>query len=245
MKPSSSPAAPAGSDELARAGSGNAAPPETIAARIYPFGDSALVCEAPAPATLACQQRIWALAQAVRAWPDVVEIVPGMNNLTIVFDPLSADLEARAVDLAAAWERAVGVAAPTREIEIGVRYGGEDGPDLRAVAEHAGLTVEEVVRRHSSAEYVVFFVGFQPGFAYLGGLDPSLHMPRRAVPRVAVPAGSVGIGGSQTGIYPAASPGGWQLIGRTPLPLFDPSRERPTLLEPGDRVRFTVLEIVQ
>ena len=245
MKPSSRPASSAVPEGLAQAASSDSARVETAAPRIDPFGDSALVCEAPAPATLACQQRIWALAEAVRDWPDVVEVVPGMNNLTIVFDPVSVDLEARAVDLAAAWDRAIGVEAHTREIEIGVRYGGEDGPDLHAVAEYAGLTVEEVVRRHASAQYVVFFVGFQPGFAYLGGLDPALHMPRRAVPRVAVPAGSVGIGGAQTGIYPAASPGGWQLIGRTPSQLFDPTRDRPTLLEPGDRVRFTVLEIVQ
>ncbi|WP_206955091.1 5-oxoprolinase subunit PxpB [Trinickia acidisoli] len=213
--------------------------------RIYPFGDSALVCEAPPPATLACQERVWALGEAAREWPHVVEVVPGMNNLTIVFDPLCADVEALARDLALAWDRAVGVRPSTREIDIPVRYGGEDGPDLPAVAEYAGLSIDEVVRRHASAEYVVFFVGFQPGFAYLGGLDASLHMPRRAAPRLEVPVGSVGIGGAQTGIYPAASPGGWQLIGRTPSLLFDPAGHPPTLLQPGDRVRFTALEVVR
>ncbi|RDV00048.1 5-oxoprolinase subunit PxpB [Trinickia dinghuensis] len=213
--------------------------------RIYPFGDSALVCEAPAPATLACQERIWALAQALGEWPNVVEVVPGMNNLTVVFDPRSADLETLASELSVAWNRAVGVQPSTREVDIPVRYGGADGPDLQAVADYTGLSVDEVVKRHASAEYIVFFVGFQPGFAYLGELDESLHMPRRAVPRLEVPAGSVGIGGAQTGIYPAASPGGWQLIGRTPSVLFDPTRDAPTLLQPGDRVRFTVLEIVR
>ena len=113
-----------------------------------------------------------------------------------------------------------------------------DGPDLADVAAHCGLSTEEVVRRHTGADYVVYFIGFQPGFAYLGGLDEALHTPRRAEPRVAVPAGSVGIGGAQTGIYPLATPGGWQLIGRTALPLFDPQAEPPTLLAPGDRVRF-------
>ncbi|HVW49719.1 MULTISPECIES: 5-oxoprolinase subunit PxpB [unclassified Trinickia] len=211
--------------------------------RIYPFGDSALVCEAPPPATLACQERIWALAQAAREWAHVVEAVPGMNNLTIVFDPLRADMEALARQLAQAWDRTVAVKAAAREIEIPVRYGGEDGPDLHEVAQHAGLSAEEVVRRHSSAEYVVFFIGFQPGFAYLGGLDASLHTPRRAVPRLEVPAGSVGIGGAQTGVYPAASPGGWQLIGRTASALFDPARNPPTLLQSGDRVRFSVVEV--
>jgi len=211
--------------------------------RIYPFGDSALVCEAPPPATLACQARIWALARAAHEWANVVEVVPGMNNLTIVFDPLRADMEALARDMARAWDEAVGTMPSTREIDIPVRYGGEDGPDLRTVAEYAGLSVDEVVKRHASAEYTVFFVGFQPGFAYLGGLDASLHMPRRAAPRLEVPAGSVGIGGAQTGVYPAVSPGGWQLIGRTDATLFDPARDPPALLQPGDRVRFTVSEV--
>ena len=213
--------------------------------RIYPFGDSALVCEAPPPATLACQERFWALAQAARAWPHVVEIVQGMNNLTIVFDPLAADMEGLAREMAAAWERAIAVKRSEREIEIPVHYGGEDGPDLQAVAAHTGLSVDEVVRRHAAAEYVVFFLGFQPGFAYLGGLDPTLDTPRRAAPRLEVPAGSVGIGGAQTGIYPAASPGGWQLIGRTRSALFDPTRDPPTLLQSGDRVRFTVAEVAR
>jgi KipI family sensor histidine kinase inhibitor len=213
--------------------------------RIYPFGDSALVCEAPPPATLDCQTRIWALAQAARAWPHVLDIVPGMNNLTIVFDPLGADMEGLAREMARAWARAPSVEPSQREVEIPVFYGGEDGPDLPAVAEHAGLSVDEVVKRHASAEYTVFFLGFQPGFAYLGGLDPALATPRRAVPRLEVPAGSVGIGGVQTGIYPAASPGGWQLIGRTRSALFDPVRDPPTLLRSGDRVRFTVAEVAR
>ncbi|MGN6316549.1 5-oxoprolinase subunit PxpB, partial [Trinickia sp.] len=199
--------------------------------RIYPLGDSALVCEAPPPATLACQARIWALARAAREWANVVEVVPGMNNLTIVFDPLRADMETLAREMARAWNEAVGTMPSTREIDIPVRYGGEDGPDLRAVAEYAGLSVDEVVKRHARADYTVFFVGFQPGFAYLGGLDASLHMPRRSAPRLEVPAGSVGIGGAQTGVYPAVSPGGWQLIGRTDATLFDPARNPPALLQ--------------
>ena len=213
--------------------------------RIYPFGDSALVCEAPPPATLASQERIWALAQAARAWPHVVEIVPGMNNLTIVFDPLAADMERLAREMASAWERAAALKPSAREIEIPVYYGGENGPDLQAVAEHTGLSVDEVVRRHTASEYIVFFLGFQPGFAYLGELDPTLETPRRAAPRLEVPAGSVGIGGAQTGIYPAASPGGWQLIGRTRSALFDPTRDPPSLLQSGDRVRFTVAEVAR
>jgi KipI family sensor histidine kinase inhibitor len=154
-----------------------------------------------------------------------------------------ADYETLAAELESGWDAAEPTDMDSAEIEIPVRYGGADGPDLVALAKHTGLSVDEVVKRHTQAEYVVFFLGFQPGFAYLGGLDPALAMPRRAEPRIEVPAGSVGIGGAQTGIYPAASPGGWQLLGRTELKLFDPARNPPTLMQPGDRVRFTALEV--
>ncbi|CAG2298735.1 MULTISPECIES: 5-oxoprolinase subunit PxpB [Burkholderia] len=208
--------------------------------RIYPLGDAALVCEVPPPATLDCQRRVWAVAAAARAWPDVIDVVPGMNNLTIVFDPLAATADSLTPALRDAWETADVEHADGREVEIPVEYGGAAGPDLAAVAAHTGLSADEVVARHAAGAYVVFFVGFQPGFAYLGGLDASLHTPRRAAPRLEVPAGSVGIGGAQTGIYPATSPGGWQLIGHTSQRLFDPARPQPTLLLPGDRVRFTI-----
>jgi 5-oxoprolinase (ATP-hydrolysing) subunit B len=211
--------------------------------RIFPFGDAALVCEVPPPATLECQERLWAMAEIARHWPHVVEVVPGMNNLTIVFDPLAADSATLAGGLATAWESAESAATAGRLVEIPVHYGGESGPDLADVARHTGLDAEELARRHAAGEYVVFFLGFQPGFAYLGGLDPALHTPRRAVPRIEVPAGSVAIGGAQTGIYPAASPGGWHLIGRTAMTLFDPAATPPTLLQPGDRVRFTIAGI--
>jgi KipI family sensor histidine kinase inhibitor len=211
--------------------------------RIYPLGETAVVCEAPPPATLECQRRVWAATDAARQWPHVLEVVPGMNNLTVVFDPLAVDGQTLAAELRAAWDAAQSAPDAGCDIEIPVQYGGRFGPDLDAVAKHTGLTADEVVERHAAGEYVVFFLGFQPGFAYMGGLAEALHTPRRAAPRLEVPAGSVGIGGSQTGIYPAASPGGWQLIGRTSLALFDPARTPPTLLQPGDRVRFTVAGI--
>jgi KipI family sensor histidine kinase inhibitor len=211
--------------------------------RIYPLGDSALVCESPPPATLDCQRRVWAAAQAARGWPHVLEVVPGMNNLTLVIDPLEADPGALADNLRAAWDAAFDAPAAGREVEIPVRYGGEFGPDLDVVAKHTGLSAKEVVERHAAGEYVVFFLGFQPGFAYMGGLEEKLHTPRRREPRLEVPAGSIGIGGAQTGIYPATSPGGWQVIGRTDVPLFDPARTPPTLLQPGDRVRFVAAGI--
>ncbi|HJU25447.1 MAG TPA: 5-oxoprolinase subunit PxpB [Rhodanobacteraceae bacterium] len=132
---------------------------------------------------------------------------------------------------------------PGRPIEIPVCYGGEYGPDLDAVAAHAGLAPDEVVARHTAAEYTVAMIGFAPGFPYLLGLDAALAMPRRRDPRTRVPAGSVAIGGAQTGIYPHELPGGWQLIGRTPLALFDPQREPPCLLAPGDRLRFRAIRV--
>jgi len=136
----------------------------------------------------------------------------------------------------------VRTAPPGPLIEVPVRYGGTDGPDLAEVAQHAGLTPEEVVRVHAGAEYSVYMVGFSPGFPYLGGLPAQLAMPRRDSPRLAVPAGSVGIGGKQTGIYPIESPGGWRIIGRTSLQLFQPERDPPTLLQLGDRVRFVPID---
>ncbi|WP_322104867.1 5-oxoprolinase subunit PxpB [Paraburkholderia sp. J41] len=211
--------------------------------RIFPLGDEALVCEAPPPATLEVQRRVWAVAALARGWAPVREVVPGMNNLTITFDPLEADRAALAAALEDAWRRAGDAPETGREVEIPVVYGGEDGPDLAVVAEHCKMSVDEVVQRHAAGVYTVFFLGFQPGFAYLGGLAPALHTPRRREPRLAVPAGSVGIGGEQTGVYPAASPGGWQVLGRTALKLFDPARNPPTLLMPGDRVRFTVAQV--
>jgi KipI family sensor histidine kinase inhibitor len=127
---------------------------------------------------------------------------------------------------------------PARTIEIPVRYGGDFGPDLPDVARHAGLSEKRVVELHAAAEYLVYFVGFATCFPYLGGLRPELATPRLPAPRTHVPAGSVAIGGSQAGIYPLPSPGGWRVIGRTPLPLFDPAGTPPPMLRMGDRVRF-------
>lgn len=209
---------------------------------IHRLGELALLCEVPPPATLNCQQRIWAMASRVSNWPDVVDVVPGMNNLTLVFGPL-ADAQRLETQLRAAWEESEALVADGKLVDIEVAYGGDEGPDLREVAKHTGLTPAEVVRRHTAPEYIVYFLGFQPGFAYMGGLDKSLATPRRAEPRMAVPAGSVGIGGEQTGIYPAASPGGWQLLGRTDAALFMPQRNPPALLSPGDRIRFVASKV--
>jgi len=207
-------------------------------ARCYLLGERAVVLELEPPVSLESQQRIWGLNQRLQSDAGVLEVIPGMNNITLILrDPQQSALDA-IERLQRWWEESEAQLPESRLVEIPVIYGGEHGPDLVVVAEHAALTAGQVVELHSSSDYVVFFVGFQPGFPYLGGLDPRLHIPRRAEPRVAVPAGSVGIGGSQTGVYPLASPGGWQLIGQTRTALFDPLQQPPTLLRPGDRVRF-------
>lgn len=207
-------------------------------ARCYLLGERAVVLELEPPVSLVSQQRIWGLCQRLQQNEQIAEVIPGMNNLTL----LLRDPQLKALDaierLQRWWEESEVLLAEPRQVEIPVVYGGAGGPDLAEVARAADLTSQQVVELHSSADYVVYFIGFQPGFPYLGGLDERLHTPRRADPRLVVPGGSVGIGGSQTGIYPLAAPGGWQLIGHTPLSLFDPQQQPPTLLRPGDSVRF-------
>lgn len=208
--------------------------------RLHSLGEAALVCELPAPATLAQQQQIWALAAEAMQWRGIREVLPGMNNLSLLFDPDQIDGAELEMQVLSAWPQLNASSIDGRRIEIPVTYGGEFGPDLAEVALHTGLTPAEVVRRHSEGDYVVYLLGFLPGFAFMGGLAPELATPRRPAPRLEVPAGAVGIGGEQTGIYPMASPGGWQLIGGTSLKLFDPCAAEPTLLRPGDHVRFVV-----
>lgn len=212
--------------------------------RLYPLGERALVLETGLGADLMGQRRVWWLAQRLReraGGERLEEIVPGMNNLTLVFDPEVTDPTSLGLWLTELWRQGEELDYRPREREIPVHYGGEWGPDLEEAARHCGLTPAELVARHSGGDYRVYFLGFQPGFAYLGGLAPALAVPRRKDPRLNVPAGSVGIGGAQTGIYPAASPGGWQLIGRTDLTLFDHKRDEPSYLMPGDRVCFVPL----
>jgi len=207
-------------------------------ARCYLLGETAVVLELEPPVTLATQKRIWRLTQRLGEIPEVVEAIPGMNNITVVLrNPHSLALDA-IERLQRWWEESEALEPESRNIDIPVVYGIAAGPDLGEVARHAGLTEKQVVELHASVDYVVWFLGFQPGFPYLGGLPEQLATPRRDEPRLLVPAGSVGIGGAQTGIYPLATPGGWQLIGHTPLPLFDPHRDEPVLLRPGDTVRF-------
>lgn len=208
-----------------------------------PLGDSALVLaledapSAPGPA------RARAVANALIEAPPsgVTEVLPAFSTVTVFYDPARIrDLDGLQAAVAAHVRRAAELPPPPDGpvTEIPVCYGGDAGPDLAALADRCGLSVDAVVALHAGALYVVEAVGFLPGFAYLGGLPEALHTPRRATPRPRVPAGSVGIGGTRTGVYPVESPGGWNLIGRTPLVLFDPDGTRPAVLRAGDRVRF-------
>jgi len=209
----------------------------------HAFGEAGLLVEA-LPATPEANLAVQALARALDALAlvGVASVVPAVHTLLISFDPLVLDagaLRRHVETLIASLDDAGG--APPRIVEIAVRYGGEDGPDLDEVAARLGLTPREVVAAHCEVAHRVLMIGFAPGYLYLGGLPPRLHLPRRATPRKAVPAGSVAIAAGMTGIYPARLPGGWHLIGRTEQRLFDPQAERPCLLEPGDDVYFVAL----
>ena len=169
----------------------------------------------------------------------VVEAVPAYRSLLIVYDPLKITLSALKERLKKYHTTIDRSEIPKpRTLEIPVVYGGECGPDLNWVAEYHKLSPEEVVRFHTGTTYQVYMIGFTPGFAYMGQLPEAIATPRRETPRTAVPRGSVGIAQSQTGVYPVESPGGWQIIGRTPLRLFDPEKWPPTPLEMGDLVKF-------
>ncbi len=190
--------------------------------------------------------RVHALAARIRAqspsW--LRDLVPAYTSLGVFFD-----IDAVSADAVLDWIHTQSVgdiddapAEASRAIEIPVRYGGAFGEDLDAAAAELGIAAGTLISRHGAALYTVAMIGFAPGFPYLSGLDPSLALPRLATPRTRVPAGSVAIGGAQTGIYPRESPGGWRLLGRTPLRLFDPQRASPSLLAPGDRVRFVAID---
>jgi inhibitor of KinA len=225
----------------------------TLKYEFSPLGDRALLIHLGDTIDDATHRRVRAVCARLdaRAVPGMIELVPAFASVAVHYEPgrVAADAlgsrwrspyERLAESLHVALAHLGDSALPTpREVTIPVCYGDSYGPDLADVASQHELTPGEVVALHTGGTYNVYMLGFAPGFAYLGGLAPEIATPRRAEPRTAVPAGSVGIGGSQTGIYPLLLPGGWQLIGRTPLRMFDARREPATLLAVGDRVRFT------
>lgn len=213
--------------------------------QIVPAGDAALIVQFAERIDPEINARAIAMAEALRALPlpGLLDVVPTFRSVAIYFDPLQTERD-RLV------ERLRALASvepqPVREAEalirIPVRYGGEFGPDLADVAQFASASESDVVALHTSVTYRVFMLGFLPGFAYLGTVDARIAAPRRATPRTNVPAGSVAIAGSQTGIYPSDTPGGWQIVGRTPVKLFDLARPEPCLLKAGDTVQFFPME---
>jgi KipI family sensor histidine kinase inhibitor len=204
------------------------------------LGTTALLFEAPGEMALHSQQRIWALAQEAAGWPEVREAVPGMNNLMLSFVRPPRALDELKARLAAAWEAVTPLRREGRVVELPVRYGGAGGPHMADVVAHTGLSVEQIVELHSAPLYPVYALGSHPGYCYLGGMDPRIATPRRAVPVLSIPGGAVSIGGAQTGVSASAGPSGWNTIGSTTMTFFDPARDPPATLQPGDRIRFLV-----
>jgi KipI family sensor histidine kinase inhibitor len=209
--------------------------------RLLPAGDSAIVIEYGDAIDPRINARVRLLRHALEAGGHrgIIEFVPTYRSLMVHYDPMVVSRGALE-DLITTAANGLPEQSPesARTVEIPVMYGGDAGPDLADVAAIAGLDEPSVVALHAGADYVVFMLGFMPGFPYLGGLPEAIAAPRLATPRTSVPAGSVGIAGAQTGIYPTESPGGWRLIGRTPVRLFDSRQSPPALLEAGDHVRF-------
>ena len=209
--------------------------------KILTAGDASILIEFGKEISPEINQRISAVVQLMKEQhiEGLVDMIPAFCSLLINYDPRVISYE----EIRERVERLIKVDIKSENgkkkvFEIPVCYGGEYGPDLANIAAHAGLSEEEVIEIHSSQDYLIYMLGFLPGFTYLGGLDERIHTPRLANPRIKINAGSVGIGGSQTGIYPVDSPGGWQLMGMTPVKTYDPERETPILVEAGDYIRF-------
>jgi inhibitor of KinA len=213
------------------------------------MGDSAVVVRLGETIDIGTHRKVRALSAILdqNPLPGMLEYVPAFTTVTLYYDPLRVPVRSGTLSpyqsfvafLEDVLEQVREADAPcSRVIEIPVCYGGEFGPDLEFVAQYHDLSPEEVVDIHAGCEYVVYMIGFAPGFPYLGGMSARIATPRRSTPRLSVPPGSIGIAGNQTGVYPIETPGGWQLIGRTPLRLFRPAEEPPSLLQAGDIVRF-------
>lgn len=210
-------------------------------AKIYTAGDSSVLIEFGKEISPEINGQITALVHLMKEQhiEGVVDMIPAFCSLLINYDPRVISYGKIRRRLEKLLKLEVRQEGGSRQvIQIPVCYGGQYGPDLENIASHAGLSPQEVIDIHCSRDYLIYMLGFLPGFSYLGGLDERIHTSRLANPRIRIPAGSVGIGGSQTGIYPLDSPGGWQLLGMTPVKTYDPARQSPILFEAGDYIRF-------
>jgi len=208
--------------------------------RFLPAGDSALVIELGDEISEECNEKVIALSEDVKDVKGVVELLPTYRSLLVYYDPSITDFDEVAKISEERMRRLrIQIDKDKRRVfEVPVCYGGDFGPDLSFVARYNGLSEEEVVRIHTSRSYRVFMLGFLPGFPYLGGMDERIAAPRLEKPRTKIAEGSVGIAGKQTGIYPLESPGGWRIIGRTPLKLYNPEADNPVSVRAGDTIRF-------
>ncbi len=219
----------------------------------HPLGDQAVILELGEEITIPIHEKVKQVAnffeQASPEW--VIEYIPSFTTVTVIYHPVMVMKQEgqKASPFTLVCEKlqfllsqwTAGETTPSRTVEIPVCYGGECGPDLDIVANHTKLSTEEVIDIHSSGDYLVYMIGFAPGFPYIGGMSDKIATPRKASPRLKIPAGSIGIAGNQTGIYPLETPGGWQLIGRTPLQLFLPDEHIPSLLRAGDKIKFSAI----
>ena len=214
------------------------------APRISLLGTTGLLFEAPGETSLDVQRRIWSLAREAETWPEVREAVPGLNNLLVSWRAPPHRPEPVAARLEAAWNDAVPLVLEGRIVELPVVYGGEGGPHMADVVAHTSLSPDEIAALHAAPLYPVYSLGSHPGYCYLGGMDPRIATPRRKVPVLRIPGGSVSIGGSQTGVSASTGPSGWNTIGSTNMAFFDARRDPPALLQPGDSIRFRIAGVL-
>ncbi|OCA81455.1 kinase inhibitor [Bacillus sp. FJAT-27225] len=222
----------------------------------HPLGDQAVVIELGDDINEETQQKVQLvtslLDRNMESW--MIEYIPAFTTVTVFYDPFEVIYKFRGLSklpydiVCIQLKKLVEKISPTKEtmqrtVEIPVCYGGEMGPDLPFVAEHNSLSQEEVIHIHSTGDYTVFMIGFAPGFPFIGGMSEKIATPRRNSPRLKIPPRTVGIAGKQTGVYPIETPGGWQLIGRTPIELFRPEDDPPTLLRAGDKIKFIPISI--
>ncbi len=222
--------------------------------QLHPLADNGIIIDLGTGIQETTMQKIQTITACLdeRSYPWMIEYVPAFTTITIYYDPLTAianqpgtlpyDVVLNQINTLLIKLSNSPLVQPS-VISIPVCYGGDLGPDLPFVALYNGLSTQEVIEIHSKAEYLVYMIGFAPGFPYIGGMSEKINVPRKNTPRLKIPSGSVGIAGSQTGIYPIETPGGWQLIGRTPLNLFTPSKKSPSLLQAGDKIKFTPISL--